>query len=136
MGWLAELDKERIYQYRNEETGSVISGNKEFFRKEIGEDLTFAPGDNFFLHGDNYAYAGFLPNKLSIMTKITFEKNGRKGLKVTNSNGKHWVRSMSKENYMNGKGTESVLTNGCREASNKVKEKMVRKKYESWTKGV
>jgi hypothetical protein len=135
MGWLKELENERIYHYRNERTGVVMSHDKDFFYYEMGKNLAFEPGDYFFLHGDKYVYAGFVPDRLNLMTKITFEKNGRKGLRVKNSDGKQWVRSMSKENYMNGKGTESVLTKGCREKSDKVKEQIVRKKYQGLIKG-
>lgn len=74
-------------------------------------------------------FARVEPRKLGIMTKIQFEKNGRIGLKTKFANGKTTTRSMTKENVMNGKGTDSVLTKSCLEHTRKEQHKMVNKQY-------
>ncbi len=76
-------------------------------------------------------FAGFEKRKLDIMVKTTFEKNGRVGVEVTNGD-KKYVRSMTKENYLNGKGTDSVLTKGCKEQSEKAKKHIVYNKMQRW----
>lgn len=70
-------------------------------------------------------YNGTEPRKIGLMTKTTFEKNGRIGIKTNFSNGKSSVRSMTKENTMNGKGHSSVLTPAFQEKVNKDKLKAV-----------
>lgn len=137
MSWLNELNKDTIYKYTCEcgEEPITISGTKEDLRALFDTEPTFSHGDTIHYQGMDFTYSGFEPRKLGIMTKTVFEKNGRKGIQVTHSNGKQSYRSQSRENYLLGKGTKSVLTKGCQEASNKVKEKMVRQKFDQWTKG-
>lgn len=135
MDWLKKLNEETVYNYRNTDTGEILQLTKQEIRNWIELEPTTVPGSEFCVGGVRYEYAGFEPRKLNIMTKITFEKNGRKGLRVKTAQGGQSVRSLSKENYLKGKGTKSVLTKGCTEASNKEKERMVRKKYSEWTKG-
>jgi hypothetical protein len=71
-----------------------------------------------------FEYAGFEPLSTGIMTKVVFEKNGRKAVKTQFGDGQQVIRSATKEAYYKGKGTDSVLTKGCREASDKVKEQI------------
>jgi hypothetical protein len=77
---------------------------------------------------------------------VVFEKNGRKGIRIKDQNGKTTIRSMTRENLLKGKGVkvtgdkrdhkgnktgqksyevESTLTRACRDESNKVKAKEV-----------
>ena len=77
-------------------------------------------------------YAGFEPRTINQMTKITFEKNGRVGVKVVHGDGKIAIRSKTKDNYLQGKKCESVLTKGCEEASNKAKQKIVHDRVQQW----
>jgi hypothetical protein len=135
MSWIDELQRETVYQYTNRDTGETFSATKEILEEQLGVKLTCSPGDSFEHEGGVYHYAGFEPRKLGMMMKTTFEKNGRKAVRIKHGNGTQAVRSMSRDNYLKGKGTDSVLTKGCREASAKKKEEIVRQKYSAWTKG-
>lgn len=129
MSWLEDLSKETIYQYRDEVSEELVSGTKEELSEFFGHDLLCEPGEEAILHaGDGsikYIYAGFLPRELGITTRVSFEKNGRVGLRTKFADGKQYVRSKTKELAMEGKGTDSILTRQCREASKKAEEKIV-----------
>lgn len=81
-------------------------------------------------------YAGFEPRQLGGMTKTVFEKNGRVGVRTKFGDGKSVIRSKTKENVLKGKGTQSVLTKGCRDASDKARKEIVRARYNEMMKGV
>ena len=148
MGWLEDLSKTTIYNFRNtEDTEDLVQGTSEQLTEAFQQEVKGEPGEKFEVEFENgekvtYEYAGFQPHKLNIMTKITFEKNGRKGVRVNHGEGKSTVRSMTRENLLKGKGVketgykrdakgeltgeksyevDSALTKGCQEASNKAK---------------
>jgi hypothetical protein len=158
MGWLDDLNKSRVYNYRcvdKDDPNYMLSGTKEELNAltvELGEDalLKFEPGDKpkILVDGEllQYEYAGFEPIEVGLVTKVVFEKNGRKGIRIKDQNGKTTIRSMTRENLLKGKGVkvtgdkldhkgnktgkksyevESTLTKACREESNKVKAKEV-----------
>ena len=135
MDWLSKLHDETLFRYRNSRTDEVICVPLSLLEEWLNISIKGEPGEEFYFAGDRYTYAGFEPRKLNIMTKITFEKNGRKALKIKDADGQESIRSMSKENYLKGKGTKSVLTKACKEASNKEKLKILRRTHAQWTKG-
>lgn len=131
MGWLEDMSNDTIYNYRDQSSGDVIKGTRSQLEDYFGCSLKCEPGEEASLNVPlprKYLYAGFEPNKLGITTKMTFEKNGRTGVRTRFSDGKQYVRSMTKEQAMKGKGTESVLTKDCKVASEKAKEKYVHKR--------
>lgn len=135
MDWLSKLHKETLFRYKNTETQEIISVPLDVLEEWLEIPVKGEPGESFYISGVLYTYAGFEPRKLNITTKITFEKNGRKALRINNSDGTTTVRSITKDNYIKGKGTKSVLTSACTQASNKEKEKILRRKHAQWTKG-
>lgn len=158
MGWLDDLNKNRVFHYRCvdiPEPEYTLSGTQDELKKLVGEqvDLTFSPGDKpkILVDGEElqYEYGGFDPVKLNQTMKVVFEKNGRKGIRIKDGDGKQTVRSMSRENLLKGKGVkitgdkrdaqgnltgeksyevDSALTKACREESNKVKAKEVHRR--------
>lgn len=71
-------------------------------------------------------YRGSEPRSINIMTKMTFEKNGRKGIRTTFADGSSSTRSQTKENALNGKkNLNSVLTKGHQEAVDKATQTAV-----------
>ena len=120
MGWLDDLNKSRTFVYKSED-GETIQCDHDFLVAQSGdENFDPCPNTEFEYEGKVYSYAGFEPTQLSIMTKIQFEKNGRKGMLTRFADGGQTTRSMTRERYYQGKGTDSVLTKGCREVSDKV----------------
>lgn len=156
MGWLEDLNKERIYNYRcNIDSDFVLSGTKEELNELVGDEveLKYEPNDvaSVLVDGEDllFTYAGFDPIKTGLVTKIVFEKNGRKGLRIVDGDGKQTVRSMSRENLLKGKGVtitgdkrdargeltgeksyevDSILTKACRAKSDEVKKEEVYKR--------
>lgn len=151
MGWLDDLNKERVYNYARADEADpceMISGTKDDLMKTFNSEIECSSGEVLVCPQTSYkyVYAGFQPIKLGLATKIVFEKNGRKAVRMRDSDGKTTIRSMTRENYMKGKGVkvtgdkrdskgektgqksfevQSSLTKGCREASNKAKAKEV-----------
>ena len=84
-------------------------------------------------------YCGTEPRNSGLVVKTTFEKNGRKAIRTSFSNGKSVVRSQTKENSLQsiergtavdkqtGKRKEiaSSLTSSCQESCNKVKQEII-----------
>lgn len=143
MGWLEDFAKATIYDYRSTDD-EVLSETLDTLSTLSGVDLKGAPGESFKFDLKTFYYAGFQPKKLGITTRVIFEKNGRKGIRIKSGDGKQVVRSMSRENLLKGKGVtitgdrrdfrgdktgkksyeiESVLTKSAKEASDKIKEK-------------
>ena len=151
MGWLEDLAKETIYIYRpmgQEDPCESIRGTLEQLKDTFGLEVKGEPGEVLLCPqtSHKYQYGGFEPKKLGIMTKVTFEKNGRKGIRIDHGDGKSVTRSMTRENLFKGKGVkftgekrdakgettgkksyevESSLTKGCAEASLKEKGDML-----------
>lgn len=163
MGWLEDLSKTTIYKYRNEnDAEDLIEGTSAELAEILGQEVKGEPGEVLkveFENGEvvNFAYAGFHPHKVNIMYKTTFEKNGRKGVRVNTGDGKSHVRSMTRENLYKGKGVnetgmkrdakgeltgeksyevDSALTKGCQEASNKAKAEIFRNRMQGFKKQV
>jgi len=114
MGWLSE----RIIQYLYESDNEQI-----IIEAPASEDPPKAP--------DGFKYKGFVPEKLSIMTKVQYEQNGRVAYRVDVGDGKFIHRSATREKYERTMGNtsggntssvkpESVYTKAYAE---KVKEK-------------
>ena len=137
MNWLEDLNKKTVYKYVVEGSDlEPLYATRDELLELTGSEPTCEPGDKFSLEDENgkelvFSYAGFIPRKLDMMTKVTFEKNGRKGIAVNFGDGKIAKRSQTKENYMNGKGTASVLTKACKEASEKAQKEYVHKRLKS-----
>lgn len=148
MSWLEDSAKKIVYKYKRADD-VVISGTLEELAEQTGLNLKAEYKESFEYLGDTYTYNGFVPREHSIMTKIVFEKNGRKAVRIQHTNGKSHVRSMSKENFLNFKGVkktekkydskgndtgkrrievESVLTKGAKEAAAKTTENVVQNK--------
>ena len=135
MNWLRDLQKDTVYNYVDEETGDKISGTKDILEEHFNQKLRCEPGDVVKIEGGTFRYAGFEPHELGMMLKSTFEKNGRKAVRTYHSNGKQSVRSMTKDNYLKGRGSDSALTKGCVEASTKAKAEILQSRYKEWTQG-
>ena len=161
MSWLEDLNKKRVYNYRSKtDPEEIISGTKENLSTIFMTPPTCESGDKVRLDNlieseeayDEYEYAGFEPIRMGGMTKVTFEKNGRKAVRIDLGNGKTVVRSMTRENLMKGQGIritgkkrdnkgeltkkltfeiDSSLTKGCQEASTKETAKRVNNQMNS-----
>ncbi|RLD04712.1 MAG: hypothetical protein DRI65_10205 [Chloroflexota bacterium] len=142
MEWLKDRHKDTIYFYRIirtsvdelEHLDSVVGGPPSYWEHFLDEVPKYNPGEILKFGDFEYQYAGFEGKKLGGMTKVVYEKNGRKALKIS-TDGKHSYRSMTKDNYINGKGTDEVLTKGCAETSNKEKQKILHNKMEQFKRG-
>lgn len=147
MSWLNDYSKTTVYNYRSMDENDpckMVSGTAEQLSETFGIDVKGEPGEQLqcLQTSYRYSYAGFEPRQLGIMTKTTFEKNGRKGVRINHGDGKSTTRSMTRENLLKGKGVkvtgekrdaqgnttgqkafevESSLTKGCNEASVKAK---------------
>lgn len=141
MSWIEDEAKRTIYNYKGN-LGGHLSGTLEDLSSKCGKDLIGQYEETFTYEGENFSYSGFNPKESNIMTKIVFEKNGRKAIRVKHTDGKSHVRSMSKENLLRGKGArktetrydekghakgrgvevESVFTKDFKEHTNKIKE--------------
>lgn len=137
MKWLEELNENRLFRYRctsHEDVDDVL-GTPAQLKELFEQDVECEPREEIVVNTDEgdfkFVYAGFEPTRVGLMSRITFEKNGRVGLRTTFGDGKQSVRSMTKEKAFQGKGTDSVLTKGCQEASNKEKQKQVVQKWNS-----
>jgi len=164
MGWLDDLNKKRVYNYRQVDNSDfVISGNQSELNEIVGEgaELKFESGEKAIVLVDGepkeFEYAGFDSIQMNLTTKVPFEKNGRKGVKTTFGDGSKVVRSQTRENLFKGKGVnitgdkrdakgnktggkayevESQLTKGCKEASDKVKVKEVHSRLTGMKKSI
>ncbi len=129
MSWLTEGDITYCFICPNCKIQTLVEIPAEIDQDEAKK----APVHCSECEGDHACeYAGFEPRPLNIMMKSVFEQNGRKGIRIILPNGDTVQRSMTKENYLNGRGTESVLTKGCREASTEVKKKIVHDRMVQW----
>jgi hypothetical protein len=163
MGWLEDLSKTTIYNYRNQEDREdLIQGTSTELSELFCQEVKGEPGEVLEVEFENgekakFEYSGFEPHKVNIMYKTTFEKNGRKGVRVSTGDGKSHVRSMTRENLYKGEGVnetgmkrdakgeltgeksyevDSALTKGCREASDKAKTEMLRSRLQGFKKQV
>ena len=148
MSWLNEIGDKVNYIYKHTDD-DYICGTKAEFKENLDKELQFTAGDAFDLDGKTYTYAGFKPYESGIMTKIVFEKNGRKGIRVKMADGTKSVRSMTRELLYRGKAevndsdirynekgeakgrgkeVESVVTKGFAEFRKKNQEKIVHQK--------
>jgi len=108
MGWLDDLNAERIYNYRKVgDPESTCSATLAAFQEEFGPDIKGEPGEKIYIDGVEYEYAGFEPVKFTIGTQIAFEQNGRKAYRF----GKECI-SASKLQFMKTGQAGSVLSNG------------------------
>lgn len=146
MGWLDNLNEDRIFKYLpldEKNPCEAVTGNKKQLSKTFAVNVEGIPGEVLKDPKTEYryAYAGFEPVALGLVTKVVFEKNGRKAIRIKDQEGKTTTRSMSRENLLNGKGVTitgekrdakgeltgkksyevtSSLTKACREQSNEV----------------
>lgn len=132
MSWLDELNKSRLFVYRNASNPEdEIIGNTETLQGLSGiSDLDPNPGTKFEFEGQTFEYAGMVPANIGMMSKVVFEKNGRKAVRTQFGDGQQVVRSATKEAYYKGKGSDSVLTKGCKEASEKAKQNIIQGRAE------
>lgn len=135
--WLEDMNKDTVYCYKNTDTGEIVRGKKADLEVDFfGCDIECNSGEEVYLEGVAYEYAGFEPREYNLAHRITFEKNGRKGLRTRLGNGKTFTRSATKEKYMQGKGTNSVLTKACADKTTELKKEKVMAKYESTKKDI
>ena len=107
MSWLEDSAKKIVYNYvRADEV--LISGTLDELIEKTGLNLKAEYKETFNYLGDTYTYCGFEPRENNIMTKIVFEQNGRKAIKVQHTDGKCHVRSMTKENLLKGVGAKKT----------------------------
>lgn len=119
MGWLDDLNKERVFIYESTE-GTVVKGNLDALKEWCGVTLNGEPNETFEFEGETFERKGFEPTKLSMSTKVAFEQNGRKGYKIGND-----YISATKENYMKTGDTRSVLSKSYeREMNSKIDDAM------------
>lgn len=156
MNWLEDLNRERTFTYREKldsTDGDFISGTPDEIEELISQKLKFDPGETFEYQGKTFHYSGFSSIKMSLTTRVTFEKNGRKAILTKLPDGKIVARAMTKENLLNGKNVvkkakgeasngkdgyriESVLTKACKEHTDKQKKLQVVSKYKSVMKNI
>ncbi len=105
----AESAKKIVYNYKRED-GVLMSGTLSELMSKTELELEAKYQETFTYLGDTYTYCGFEPRESNVMTKIVFEKNGRKAVRIQHTNGKSHVRSMTKENLLNGKGAKKTET--------------------------
>lgn len=160
MGWLEDLSKTTIYKFRSlEDPSNEVFGTSDELTEAFGFEVKGEPGEKLRIETDEgtleFEYAGFEPRQLGIMTKIVFEKNGRKAVRINHGDGKSVVRSMTRENLLKGKGiketgdkhdasgnktgqksyeVDSALTKGCKEASEKAKSQIFQNRLHAWKK--
>ena len=148
MSWLNEIEDNINYIYKHSDNDSLC-GTKAELREYTGKDLQFSADDSFELDGKTYTYSGFKPYASGIMTKVVFEKNGRKGIMVKMADGTKSVRSMTRELLYRGKAkinetetrydekgrakgkgkeVESVVTKGFAEFKKKTEQKVFHNK--------
>ncbi len=158
MGWLEDLAKTTVFKFRSTtDPSDEVFGTSEELTEAFGSEVKGEPGEKIKVETDEgileFEYAGFEPKELGIMTKIVFEKNGRKAVRINHGDGKTVVRSMTRENLMKGKGIketgdkhdasgnktgqksyeiDSALTKGCREASEKTKAQIFQNRLHAW----
>ena len=109
MSWLEKEAEKTVYKYKSE-AGTIISGTLAELIEKTGLGLEAKYQETFEYLGDKYTYNGFEPKQNNIMTKIVFEKNGRQAVRIQHTNGKSHVRSMTKENLLNGVGAKKTET--------------------------
>lgn len=104
--WLADLNADRVFNYRFED-GSVVSGTLKELNDmyQFGVNgttlLTGEPGEGFVTFDGRCAeYAGFEPVKLGQRSSVMYEKNGRKAYMQRDSNGNISYVSATKMHYL------------------------------------
>lgn len=98
MNWLAELNKERIFNYRSED-GSVIRGTISDLSVIFSREIVGEPGEKFSHESHEYEYAGFDAIKSEQKSIVEFEKNGRKAVMIRNPDGSIDYHSKTKMHY-------------------------------------
>jgi hypothetical protein len=88
MSWLEELEYTYVYLCKN--TG------KEVHVKCRAKEDPVPP----VMDGHDFEPRGFLPQKMGGVTKVEYEHNGRKGIRITDSSGGVQHRAKSKESYL------------------------------------
>lgn len=88
MSWLEDLEYDHVYVCK-------ITGRREIVRCKATE-TPVAP----VIEGHDFEPHGFLPIKMGGVTKVEYEHNGRKGIRVTDSNGGVQHRAKSKDTYL------------------------------------
>ncbi|RLA62971.1 MAG: hypothetical protein DRQ88_13040 [Epsilonproteobacteria bacterium] len=139
MKWLKEKARNSIFIYRmigtagngplvsDDGTPFTIEGTLEELSRDLGKEVQGIPKEEVeSMHGDIFVYAGFEPTPMGGMVKTTFDKNGRKAIRLRYGDGSQEIRSATKDRYMNTGNDKSVLTKPCSDAANKVKQAHVR----------
>ncbi len=126
MDFLKERHDRTIYHYKTDE--SIVSGTPQELAEYFGKDLLFEPGEVVQHYTEDYQYAGFDPLSMSLTTKVAYEQNGRKAIRVTSPGGHIQHRSLTKDRMLESgkqdKETKSVLTKACSETYAKAKTNM------------
>jgi len=124
LNWLTEGDKVLNY-----ECPTCLQQHQVKVLRRVPDEYI----KNAYVHHcdcDNHSactYKGTTPQKLGLVTKTTFEKNGRKAIRTHFDDGRTAIRSQTKENVLKGKGTKSVYTKAYQEHVNKeAHQKVVR----------
>jgi hypothetical protein len=98
MSWLEDLHAERIFHYDSGE--DRITGNIQDLSLLAKKDVVGVPGEMIYVDDKTYEYAGFDSIKAAQMSKVEFEKNGRKAYRITDSSGKIRYIAKSKHEYL------------------------------------
>jgi hypothetical protein len=88
MSWLEELEYTHVFVCKN--TG------REVHVKCPAKEDPVPP----VIDGCDFEPRGFLPQKMGGITRVEYEHNGRKGIRVTDSNGGVQHRAKSKDTYL------------------------------------
>jgi hypothetical protein len=88
MSWLADLEYTHEFICKN-------TGKRELVRCKASEQPV-AP----VVEGHEFEHRGFLPVKMGGCTKVEYEQNGRKGIRITDGNGGVQHRAKTKDTYL------------------------------------
>ena len=124
MDFLKERHERTTYTYKCYESDASVSGTPAELDSFFGKPLSYEPKEHIILGGKIYEYAGFEPMGMSLTTKVAYEQNGRKAIRVVDPSGNIQYRSKTKDKILEAgsqkaEGT-SIVTKGFAEAKAKV----------------